>query len=136
MVEGQRQAAVPGVDDDRRPGVVGGLRLPLGPGDEDRRDGVKARVPGGVGVGPELAEEIDVERGLLAGLPDGGRLEGLAVVDEAPRQGPARRRVLALDQDDPPLLAAVPDLDDDVDRGHGVAESPARHPLFALPGPL
>jgi hypothetical protein len=136
VVEGQREAAVPGVDDGRGPGVVGGLRLSPGPGDEDRRDGVKARVPGRVGVGAELAEELDLERGLLAGLPERGRLEGLAVVDEAARQGPARRRVLALDEDDAPALPAVPELDDDVDRGHGVSESPARHPFFALPGPL
>ena len=136
MVESERPAAVPGVGDDRGPGVVGGLRLSAGPGDEDRRDGVEARVPGRVGVSAELAEKLDVERGLLAGLPDRGRLEGLAVVDETARQGPARRRVLALDEDDAPALPAVPKLDDDVDRGHGVAESPAGHSLFALPGPL
>jgi hypothetical protein len=45
MVEGQPKAPVPGIDDDRGPRVVGGLRLASGPGDEHRRNGVKARVP-------------------------------------------------------------------------------------------
>lgn len=121
MVEGQKQAPVPGIDDDRDSRVVGGLRLALGPGDEHGRDRVKARVPRGVGVGVELAEELDVERCLLAGLADGRLLERLAVIDKAAGQGPAGRRVPALDEDDAACLPAVHDFDDDVDGGHGVA---------------
>lgn len=127
MVEGQKQAPVPGIDDDCGPRVVGGLRLALGPGDEHRRNGVKARVASGVGVGVELAEELDVERCLLAGFADGRLLERLAVIDKAAGQGPAGRRVPALDEDDAPRLPAVHDFDDDVDGGHGVAELRARH---------
>ena len=88
---------------------------------------MEARVASGVGVGVELAEELDVERCLLAGLADGRLLERLAVIDKAAGQGPAGRRVLALDEDDTPPLPAVHDFDDDVDGGHGVAELRARH---------
>jgi len=127
MVEGQRQAPVPGIDDDRGPRVVGGRRRALGTGDEYRRNGMETRVASGVGVGVELAEELDVERCLLAGLADGRFLERLAVIDKAAGQGPAGRRVLALDEDDTPPFPAVHDFDDDVDGGHGVAELRARH---------
>lgn len=129
MIEGQRPAAVAGIGDDGRPGVVAAPGPARGPGQEDRRDGVEARVPGRVRVGPELAEELDIERGLFAGLPDGGRLERLAVVDEAAGQRPAGRRVLPLDEDDAPAPAAVHDLDDDVHRGERVAELAAGHGL-------
>jgi len=127
MVEGQRQAPVPGIDDFRGPRVVGRPRRALGTGDEYRRNGMEARVASGVGVGVELAEELDVERCLLAGLADGRFLERLAVIDKAAGQGPAGRRVLALDEDDTPPFPAVHDFDDDVDGGHGVAELRARH---------
>jgi len=127
MIEGQRQAPVPGIDDDRGPRIVVGLRLALSPGDEHRRNGVKTRVPRGVGVGVELAAELDVERCLLAGLADGGRFERLAVIDKAAGQGPAGRRVPALDEDDAPRLPAVHDFDDDVDGGHGISEFLTAH---------
>jgi hypothetical protein len=127
MVEGQKQAPVPGIGDDRGPRIVGGLRFALSPGDEHRRNGVKARVPRGVGIGAELAEELDVERCLLAGLADGRGLERLAVIDKAAGQGPAGRRVPALDKDDAPRLPAVHDFDDDVDGGHGVSEFLTAH---------
>jgi len=127
MVEGQRQAPVPEIDDERGPRVVGGLGLALSSGDEHRRNGVKTRVPRGVGVGVELTEELDVERCLLAGLADGRLLERLAVIDKAAGQGPAGRRVHALDEDDAPRLPAVHDFDDDIDGGHGVAEFLTAH---------
>ena len=88
---------------------------------------MEARVASGVGVGVELAEELDVERSLLAGLADGRLLERLAIIDKAAGQGPAGRRVLSLDEDDAPRLPAVHDFDDDVNGGHGVAELRARH---------
>ncbi len=75
----------------------------------------------------ELAEELDVERSLLAGLADGRLLERLAVVDETAGQGPAGRRVLALDEDDAARFPAGPDLDDDIDRGYGVPELLSSH---------
>jgi len=127
MVEGQRQAPVPGIDDDRGPRVIGGRRRALGTGDEYRRNGMETRVASGVGVGVELAEELDVERCLLAGLADGCLLERLAVVDEAAWKGPAGRRVLAFDEDDTSPFPAVHDFDDDVDGGHGVAEFLTAH---------
>jgi len=127
MVEGERPGPVPGIDDDRRAGVVRPLRRPRGAGQENGRDGVEARVAGGIGIGPELPDELDVEGRLLAGFPDGGRLERLAVIDEAAGQGPAGGRVLALDEDDAAPAAAVPDLDDDVDRGERVAGPGTRH---------
>ena len=46
---------------------------------------MEARVPRGIGVRAQLADEPDVERGLLAGLPHGSRLERLSIVDEAAR---------------------------------------------------
>lgn len=127
MVEGQPKAPVPGIDDDRGPRVIGGPRGALSPGDEHHRNGVKARVASGIGVGAELTEELDIERCLLTGLADGRRLERLAVIDKAAGQGPAWRRVLPIDEDDAPRLPAVHDFDDDVDGGHGVAELRARH---------
>lgn len=127
MVEGERSVPVPGIEDYGRPGVVGPYRIFRGPGQEDRGDRVEARVPRGVRVGAELADELDVERGLFAGLPDGGRFERLAVVDEAAGQRPAGGRVLPLDKDDAPHPAAVHDLDDDVDGGEGVPEFGAGH---------
>lgn len=126
MVEGERPGAVAGVGDDGPLGVVGAPGLAPGPGHEDGRDGVEARVPRGVRIGAELSEEIDLERGLFAGLPAGGRLERLAVLDEAAGQGPPGRRVAALDEDDAPA-AAAPDLDDDVDGRDGIAELGAGH---------
>ena len=144
MVEGERQAPVSGIEDDGRAGIVGAPRDALGPGQEDRRDGVKAGVPGRVRIRPQLAEELDLERSFLARLPDGGRLERLAVVDETPGKGPAGRGVLALDEDDAELPPAPHDLDDDVDGRKGVAVLGAGHgrilpstPLYAfsLPEP-
>ena len=131
MIERQRPAPVAGVGDDGPPGVVGAPGPPRGPGQEDRRDGVEARVPGRVRVGAELADKLDVERGLLAGLAHGGGLERLAVFDEAAGQRPAGRRVPALDEHDAPPPPALPDLDDDVDGGEGIAELAAGHGLSA-----
>ncbi len=127
MVKGQRKAPVAGIDDDRGLGIVGALGIARSPGEEDRRDGVEARVAGGVRVSAELADELDVERGLLAGFADGGGFERLSVFDEAARQRPTGRRVLPLDDDDPPPLAAVHDLDDDVDGRERIAEPRAGH---------
>lgn len=127
MVEGQRKRPVAGIDDPRLLGVVARFGSPLGPGHEDRRNGVETGVPGGVGVGPQLADELDLERGLLAGLPDGGLLEGFAVLDEPAGQGPAGRRVAPLDQDDTTDPTAVHGLDDDVHGGQGVSESGSPH---------
>ena len=127
MVEGQGPAAVAGVGHDRPAGVVAAAGPARGPGHEHGRDRVKAGIAGGVGIGPELADELDLEPGLLAGLARGGRFEGLAVVDEAAGQGPAGRRVEALDEDDAPAAAAGRDLDDDVDGRHGIAELGSGH---------
>ena len=127
MVEGETPRPVMGIEDDRGLGIVGPARLTPGPGQEDRRDGVEAGVPRRVGVGAELAEELDVERGLFTGLPDRRRLEGLAVIDEAAGQGPAGGRVLALDEDDAAAPPAGHDLDDDVDRGERIPVFGAGH---------
>ena len=127
MVEGKGEASVAGIEDDGRPGVIGALGFARRPGQEDRRDRMEARVPRGVRVGAQLADELDIERGLLASLPDGGRFERFAVVDEAAGQRPAGGRVLPLDEDDAPPLAAGHDLDDDVDGGEGVPELAACH---------
>lgn len=127
MVEGQRQAPVPGIEDGGPAGVVGPARLPRGPGQEDRRDGVEAGVPGGVGIGAQLPDELDVEGRLLAGLADGGRFERFPVVDKSARQRPAGRGVPALDKNDAAALPAVHDLDDDVHRREGIAVLGAPH---------
>ena len=127
MVEGQRPPAVAGVGHDRPAGVVAAAGAARGPGHEHGRDRVQAGVAGGIGVRPELAEELDLEPGLLAGFAHGGRFEGLAVVDETAGQGPAGRRIPALDEDDAPAAAAGRDLDDDVDGRDGIAELGAGH---------
>jgi len=136
VVEGQRQASVPGIADDRAAGVVGAPGNARSSRQEDRRDGVKAGVSGRIGVRAELTEKLDVERGLLAGLPDRGRLERFAIVDESARQRPAGRRILALDEDDAAAPPAVRDLDDDVDGRERIAVVGASHGLIGLPRPL
>ena len=88
---------------------------------------MEARVASGVGVGVELAEELDVERCLLAGFPDRGRFKRLAIINEAAGQGPTGRGVLALDEDDAPPFPAGHHFDDDIDGGHGIAELRTRH---------
>lgn len=60
MVEGQPEAAVPGIDHGDGPGVVAGPGGAVRPGQEDRRDRVQAGVALRIGVGPELAEELDL----------------------------------------------------------------------------
>ena len=127
MVEGERPRPVAGVEDDRPAGVVRAPGFACRPSHEDRRDRVEARVARRVRVSAHLAEELDVERGLFAGLAAGGRFERLAVLDEPAGQGPAGRRVLALDEDDARPAAAAPDLDDDIDGRDGAAELGAGH---------
>jgi hypothetical protein len=136
MVEGERPGPVAGVEHDRRLRVVGSSGIAGGPGQENRRDRVEARVPRRVRIRAELADELDVERGLLVGFAHRGRLERLAVVDETARQRPAGGRVLAFDEDDAPALSAFHDLDDDVDGGERVPELGAGHRWLDLPGPL
>jgi len=136
VIESERPAPVAGIGHDGRPGVVGAPGNALGPGDEHRRDRVLARVPVRIGVGPELADELDLKRCLLAGFPDGGRFERLAVVDETAGQGPAGGRVLPLDEDDAAPLPGAPDLDDDVDGRNGIAEAGAGHDVLVSAGPL
>jgi len=114
VVEGQREGRFGRVDHPGPAGVIAALGHAAGRGDENGRDGVQARVAVWVRVGVELAAELDVEAGFLAGLADRGRLERFAVVDEASRKGPARRRVLPLDQDDSPVSGRRLDFDDDV----------------------
>lgn len=132
MVEEQRPRPVPRIGDDGRQGVVAASRRAGGPGQEDRRDGVEARVAGRIGVGAELADELDLERGLLAGFPHRGGLERFAVFDEAARQRPAVRRVLPFDEDDAPDPPAGGDLDDDVDRRVGIPVLAAGHSCCGL----
>lgn len=127
MIEGEGQAPVAGIEDDGRSGVVGAPGKALGPGQEDRRDGVEPGVPRRIGIGAQLAEELDVERSLLAGLPDGGGFERLAVLDEAAGQGPSGRGVLPFDEDDTAAPSAAVDLDDEVDGRDRIAELGARH---------
>src|SRR5205085_571860 len=64
-------------------------------------------------------------RGLFARLANSRVRERLALVDEATRQRPARRRVLALDEHD-----AAFHLDDDVDRQKR-CRWPVAHPLVS-----
>ncbi len=136
MVEGQRQAPVAGIEDDGPLGVVGAPGFAGGPGQEDRRDRVEARVPAGIRIRAQLPDEHDVEGGLFAGLADGGRLERLAVVDEASRQRPAGRRVPAFDEDDAAAPPAGHELDDDVDGRERIAVLRVSHRRLGLPRPL
>ena len=69
----------------------------------DGRDGVLARIPPGVGVGEKLLDELDFEACLLACLAPAGVAQLLAMVDEAPRQRPAARLVLAQDEHHTPV---------------------------------
>jgi hypothetical protein len=135
VIESERQAPVARVEDDRRPGVVGAFGSALGPGHEHRRDRMEAGVPRRVRVRAQLAEELDVERGLLAGFADGGRLERLAVLDKAAGEGPAGGRVPPLDEDDA-RPAAVADLDDDIDGRDRAAEFGTGHRMIGLSPPF
>jgi len=121
MVEGQRHVYSFRVDKADTAGVIGRSGDAGRPGDKDGRHGMKARVAPRVGVGVELAGELDLERRLLPGFPDGGRLQGLSVIDEAAGKRPAEGRVLSLDEDDLRPAPADAHLDDQVDRGHRVA---------------
>jgi hypothetical protein len=136
VVESERQAPVAGVEDDRRPGVVGAFGSALGPGHEHRRDRMETGVPRRVRVRAQLAEELDVERGLLAGFANGGRLERLAVLDKTAGERPAGWRVPPLDEDDTPSAAPVHDLDDDVDGRDRVAELGTGHRMIGLSPPF
>ena len=127
MIEREGQAPVAGIEDDGRSGVVGAPRKAHRPGQEDRRNGMEPGVPRRIGIGAQLAEEFDIERGLFAGLPDSRRLERFAILDEAAGQGPAGRGVLPLDEDDTAAPLAVGDLDDDVDGRERIAELVSRH---------
>lgn len=122
MIEGQGHVDPPGIEGPCLPGVIGALRGSPSPGDEDRRNGMEARVPVRFGIDMELPEVLDVERGLFPGLPSGCRFERLAVIDEPSRQGPPGRRVPPLDENDRGVFPAAVDLDDDVDGRHGVPE--------------
>lgn len=123
MVEGQRHVYLFRVDKADAAGVVGRSGDTDGPGDEHGRHGMQAGVAPWVGVGVELAGELDLERSLLSGFTNGGGLQALSVIDEAAGQGPAEGRVLSLYEDDlrPAPAPAGSHLDDQVDRGHGVA---------------
>ena len=71
-------------------------------------------------------DQPDFERGLFLGLPDGRLLERFPVIDEAAGQGPARGRVLALDQDDAVFPPFILDFDDQIDRRGRIAIRLAR----------
>lgn len=114
MVEGQGQVDPLRIDHPGPPGVVAALWNSPGLGDEHGRNGVQARVAVRVGIGVKLAEKVDFEAGLFPGLPDGGRLERFAVVDEPAGEGPAGRRIPPFNEDDPPPSARGPDFDYDV----------------------
>src|SRR4029453_17848360 len=79
---------------------------------------VAARVSRRVGVREELLGQVDLEPGLFFHLTHASRVQRLAFVDEAPRQRPAQRRVLAPNQHD----AIARQLDDAVDGRHRVLE--------------
>lgn len=84
MVERQRPGqSVPPKDPDL-PRVVPRPGRPATPRDEHRADGVTPGIARRVGVGVELPDQLDGEPRLLVRLPDGGRLERLADLDEAP----------------------------------------------------
>jgi len=93
VVESQREPdLIPGKNADRA-GVIPGQGLPRGLGDEDRCDRMPSRVPPRVGIRVELADDLDVEGRFFFGFPNGRFLERFAVIDEAPGEGPAMRRV-------------------------------------------
>src|SRR5207249_9661468 len=100
----------------RLEGVVGARRLARAAAGVDGADGVLARVAARIGVGEELRDELDVEPRLFLRLAPAGVADLLAIVDEAARQRPAARLVLAQDEDDAPVGAG----DDRVRRRLGV----------------
>src|SRR6185295_7461264 len=71
-----------------------------------------------------LLDQLDVEPGFFLRLAYGCIFRRFAVVDEAARERPAVRRILALDEDD----VSGADLDDDVRRRGGISVLALTHP--------
>src|SRR5271169_4096523 len=92
-------------------GVVGGTRLAMRSSDVHHRDGLAARIAVRTRVDAEQRAQLDLERGLLAQLADGGVLDLLADVDEAAGKRPSEGKVAPLDQHD-----IVSDFGDHVSR--------------------
>jgi len=99
VIEGQGRGQVPGGEDVRGGGIVGGLKFPLPFGEKDRRNSVPSLVPGRIGVAVKLADQAYGETGFLSSLPDRRCLEALTGFNETSRQGPARGRVFPPDKD-------------------------------------
>src|SRR5512134_3582426 len=95
MVENEGRERVPG-ENTRLGGVVAAGGHAVGVRKKDRADRMPPGVARGVGVAVELAGQAHGQARLLAGLAHRRRLQRLAGVDEAARERPAERRVLAL----------------------------------------
>ena len=58
-----------------------------------------ARVPAGIGIGVKLPQASHLKAGFFFGLPQRGCFIGFSVIDKTSGQGPAKGRILPLDQD-------------------------------------
>lgn len=67
---------------------------------EDNGDGMESRVTTRLGIDPELTKAVRAQPRLFKRFPFGSLLYGLAIVDEASRQRPTRRRILPTNEQD------------------------------------
>jgi len=111
VVEDERPRQVVPREYADRPGVGRGPRAAGRPGDKHGGYVMPARVARRVGIAVKLAEQLHVQGGFLPGFADGGRFQGLSIIDIPARQGPAVGRVATLDQNDPRLLEFYDNID-------------------------
>src|SRR5882672_7779401 len=104
---------LPGIDDDKRAGVVTRHRIAARGRHVHDPDRVPARIAHRIRIHAQERPQFDFQTRLLARLANRGLLDGFADVDEAARDCPAQRLVAPLDQYDRPP-GPVEELDDGV----------------------
>ena len=83
MIKSQRLRQGIGIKNADIYGVVGGLWVTGRLTDKDNRNGMMPWVSGRIRIGSQLIEEFHLQGGFFPGLPDCGRLQGFAHIDES-----------------------------------------------------
>jgi len=110
VVENDRLREILFRKDTRFPCVISGNRPSLRGSDENRRNGMMARIPPWIGIGMHLPFQFDIQTCFFKGLADRRLFQGFSVIDKSPGDSPADGVVLPFDQDNPPAL----DFNDDI----------------------
>jgi len=118
MIEAERSRQIARCEEPDISGIVAGDRCPACLCGKNQGDVVLPWVTVRCRIGPELAQIADCKPGFFPGLPYRRVFQGFPVVDKSPGQGPTKRGILTLDQDD-----SVVDSYNDIDGRNGVAES-------------